>query len=164
VSASAPAPEPAPEPNTDSAVTFDSKRIKMVGFTLSHVEATKHRLSTGSKEYTAMIVHLANYDRGGSDYLPRPSKDGRRRVTLNFASPGDLEAGSYPLDGVLGEGNKLSVGIHNRDHHIGLVGGGTGTGEITAIDDGTVSGKVDVKDEHGTAIQATFTVAYETKK
>ncbi len=162
-SASAPAPEPsaepAPEAKPENAVTFTSKQISMDGFTLTHTEATKHKMSTGAKSYVAIIVHLANYDRGGGTYLPRASKDGQRKVTLNFAAPSDPKAGKYEVGGVLGESNKLSVGIHTRDHHVGLIQG-TGVGEITSIDESSINGKVSVKDEHGTTIEATFTAPF----
>lgn len=135
----------------------------MDGFTLTHTEAQKRKMTTGAKDYVAIIVHFANYDRGGGDYLPNPSKDEHRRITLNFASPGEPKPGTYQVGGVLGEANKVNVGIHTRDHHIGLINVGTGSGEITSIDDKTVSGKVKVQDEHGTSLEATFSVPYEVK-
>lgn len=156
----APAPPPPPE-KLENQVTFSSRRIGSDGFTLSHTEAAKRSMSTGAKPYVAIIVDLANYDRQGGDYLPNPSKDGQRRVTLNFAAKGEPAPGKYPIDGRLGESNKLSVGIHTRDEHIGLIAG-SGEGEITHIDDKTVRGKVSVKDEQGTSIEATFDVAYTT--
>ena len=160
--ASVATPDPAPPPAVSNSVTFASRRIGMDGFTLVHTEATQHKMSTGAKAYTAIIVHLANYARGGGNYLPEASKEGQRKVTLNFASPGAPAVGTYPVDGALGESNKLSVGIHDRDYHVGLIKG-TGTGEITSIDGGKVSGKVTVKDDQGTTLEATFNVPYETK-
>ncbi len=155
----APEPPPAAEPRAENAITFASKRVGSDGFALAHVEAAQHSLSTGAKDYVALIVHLANYDRQRGDYLPDPSKDGHRRITLNFASKGPLAVGTYPVGGVLGVSNKLSVGIHARDEHIGLING-RGEGEITYLEDGKVRGKVRVEDDHGTRVEASFDTAY----
>lgn len=156
-------PAPAPAAALKNEVSFSSRRISSDGFTLSHIEAAKRAMSTGAKPYVAIIVDLANYDRQGGDYLPNASKDGQRRVTLSFAAQGDPKAAKYPIDGKLGESNKLSVGIHARDEHIGLIQG-TGEGEITYIDDKTVRGKVSVRDEQGTRIEASFDVVYTNAK
>ena len=148
-----------------NSMTFSSSEISGDGFTLSHVEATKHNMQTGDLKYTAIIIQLANYDRGDSSWHPNPKEDGQRRVTVNFSAPSgqELKVGMYKIDGKMAEDFYLSVGIEGRINgttkNVGLYNG-EGTGEITHIDDKTISGKIDLKDSKGTTITATFTTPY----
>jgi hypothetical protein len=155
MSASAP-----PSAALSSSITFDSKKIPGGDFELVHTEAAKHAMSTGGKKYSAIIVDFANYDRQGGDYLPNASKEGHRRITLNF-SAAELGPGKFTLDAVLGASPRLSVGIHGKWDHVGIVKG-TGYGEILRLDGSVVEGKVSVKDDQGTFIEATFSVPYTT--
>jgi hypothetical protein len=157
--------KPAPkdeEARGKNTVTFASTKIPAAGFTLVHTEAAKRTMSTGNKGYRAVIVDLANYDRQGGTYLPNPSKEGQVRITLNFSGAGEPVAGTYALDAPLGKENRLSVGIHAKFEHVGVIKG-TGQGEITHIDSERVQGKVSVKDDQGTSIEATFDVPYSSE-
>ena len=112
-----------------------------------------------------MIIQLANYDRGGGSWHPAPKEDGQRRVTVNFSSPSGekLKSGKYKIGGKMAEDFYLSIGIEGKvDGKINNVGlyNGEGSGEITHIDDKTISGKIDLKDSKGTKIKATFTTPY----
>lgn len=136
---------------------FSSTDINMEGFQLTHVEAVKHTMSTAGKTYTAMVIMLANYDRGSRSYHPNPKEEGQRRVMLSFSTPSgkDLKTGSYDINGAMAKDYRLSGGIEKQGKNIGFYNA-EGTGEIIAIDSATISGKVDIRDKRGTVIKATF--------
>ncbi len=148
-----------------NSMSFSSKEVSGEGFTLSYVEAKKHNMQTDSLKYTAMIIQLANYDRGGGSWHPGPKEDGHRRVTVNFSAPSGkkLIAGKYKIDGKMAEDFYLSIGIEGKvdgkTKNAGLYNA-TGSGEITNINDKTISGKIDLKDSDGTTITANFTTPY----
>ncbi len=148
-----------------NSLSFSSTEISGEGFTLSYAEAVKHTMATGDKQYTAMIIQLANYDRGGGSWHPGPKEDGQLRVTVNFSAPSgkDLQAGTYNIGGKMAEDFYLSIGIEGmvdgKTKNVGLYNG-TGSGEIIDIDDKTISGKIDLKDSKGTTITANFTTPY----
>lgn len=148
-----------------NSMSFSSEEISGEGFILSYVEAAKHDMQTDSQKYSAMIIHLANYDRGGGSWHPSPEEDGQLRVTVNFSAPSgkELKAGMYKIDGKMAEDFYLSIGIEGKvdgiTKNIGLYNG-EGSGEITHIDDKTISGKIDLKDSKGTTITANFTTSY----
>ena len=134
-------------------------------YTEVSLEAIKHNMQTGSMKYTAMIIQLANYDRGGGSWHPGPKEDGQLRVTVNFSAPSGkkLKAGTYKIDGKMAEDFYLSIGIEGKvdgkTKNVGLYNG-KGSGEIIDIDDKTISGKIDLKDSKGTTITANFTTSY----
>lgn len=144
---------------------FSSKEIDSEDFQLTHVEAVKHTMSTAGKKYTAIIIQLANYDRGNRSYHPNPKEEGQRRVTVSFSAPTGqkLKAGSYSLDGSMAKDFRLSVGIEKKGKSIGLYNG-TGSGEILFIDDKTITAKVKVGDTRGTAIEAKFSTPWEKSR
>jgi len=148
-----------------NSMSFSSEEISGEGFTLSYVEAVKHNMQTDGLKYSAMIIQLANYDRGGGSWHPSPEEDGQLRITVNFSSPSGekLKAGTYIIDGKMAEDFYLSIGIEGKvdgiTKNIGLYDG-EGSGEITHIDDKTISGKIDLKDSKGTTITANFTTSY----
>jgi Tfp pilus assembly protein PilP len=157
--------ESKPVAKVENSMTFSSQEVSGEGFTLSYVEAKKHNMQAGDKKYAAMIIQLANYDSGGGSWHPSPKENGQCRVTVNFSAPSgqELKAGTYNVTGKMAEESYLSVGIEGMvDGKIKSVGlyNGQGTGEIISIDDKTITAKIDVKDEKGTTIKATFTTAY----
>ncbi|MEN8155187.1 MAG: hypothetical protein ABFR75_14310 [Acidobacteriota bacterium] len=149
----------------ENSMSFSSEEISGADFTLSYTEAQKHTMQTDGKKYSAMILQLANYDRGGGSWHPSPKEDGHIRVTVNFSSPSgeELKAGIYKIDGKMAEDFRLSIGIEGKvdglTKSIGLYNG-TGSGEIIHIDGKTISGKIDLKDSKGTTIKATFKTSY----
>ena len=152
-------------PDVENELEFTSEKITMEGFELTHVEAVKHMMSTAGKEYLSIVIHLANYDRGSRSYLPNPTEEGQRRVMINFSAPTreELKAGIYSLDASMAEGYRLSIGIEKMDESIGLFNG-TGSGEILAIDEETITGTIDVQDTRGTVIKATFSTPWEMSR
>jgi len=154
-----------PAAKVENSMTFSSEAVPGEGFTLSYVEAVKHNMQAGDKKYTAMIIQLANYDRGGGSWHPNPKENGQCRVTINFSAPSgqELKAGTYSVTGKMAEEFYLSVGIEGKvdgeTKTVGLING-QGSGEILSIDDKTISAKIDVKDDKGTTIKATFTASY----
>lgn len=145
----------------ENRLSFSSSQIPSDGFELTHVEATRHSMASAGKQYPAMIVQMANYDRGGGSYHPNPSEAGQRRVTLSFSGPagGELEPGVYRLDAGMGQGQGLSVGIEGGGRQVGLYNG-EGSGEIVSIDDGRIVAQVSLRDEEGTTIEARFAAEY----
>lgn len=146
-------------------LNFSSKEIDMENFQLSHIEAVKHSMSTAGKTYTAIVIQLANYDRGDRSYHPNPNEEGQRRVMISFSAPTgqELKATAYSLDGSMGKDFRLSVGIEKVGKSIGLYNG-TGSGEILLIDDKIIRGSVDVQDTRGTTIKATFSTPWEKSR
>lgn len=144
---------------------FSSKDIDSEGFQLTHIEAVKHTMSTAGKKYTAIVVQLANYNRGNRSYLPNPTEEGQRRVMLNFSAPTgqSLKAGAYSLEGSMAKDFRLSVGIEKKGKSIGLYNG-TGSGEILFIDEKTIMARVNVRDNRGTTIEATFSTPWEKSR
>lgn len=154
-----------PKAETENKITFSSTDISGEGFNLTYLEGVKHNMQTGEKKYIAIIIQLANYDRGGGSYHPNAKEDGQIRVTVSFSAPSEqeLKVGKYTLDAKMGEGQFLSVGIEGKvNGHAKTIGlyNGEGFGEITHIDTKTISGTVDLKDSKGTIIKATFTTSY----
>lgn len=154
-----------PAAKVENSLTFSSEVVSGEGFTLSYVEAVKHNMQAGDKKYVAMIIQLANYDRGGGSWHPNPKEDGQCRITINFSAPSgqELKVGTYHVTAKMAEEFYLSVGIEGKvngeTNTVGLFNG-QGSGEIISIDDKTISAKVDVKDQKGTTIKATFTTPY----
>ena len=152
-------------PRIENSASFSSNDISGEGFTLTYVEAKKHDMQTGDLKYPAMIIQLANYDSGGGSWHPSPNEDGQCRITVNFSAPSgqELKVGMYEIDGNMGEDFYLSVGIEGmvdgNVKNIGLLNG-EGIGEITQIDDKTITAKIDLKDSTGTTINATFKTEY----
>ena len=149
----------------ENSMSFSSEAISGDGFTLSYTEAKKHTMQSGDKKYSAMIIQLANYDSGGGSWHPTPKEDGHIRVTVNFSAPAgeELKAGVYNIAGTMAESNYLSIGIEGMvDGAVKSIGlyNGEGSGEITHIDDKTISGKIELKDSKGTTIKATFSTPY----
>ena len=144
---------------------FSSKDIDMEGFQLTHIEAVKHSMSTAGKKYSAIIIQLANYDRGDRFYHPNPTEEGQRRVTINFSAPAGqkLKAGPYSLNGGMAKDFRLSVGIEKKGESLGLYNG-TGSGEILLIDEKTIIARVNVQDTRGTTIEATFSTLWEKSR
>ena len=145
-----------------ATATFSSKAISGEGFKVSHIEAVQHTMQAGDKQYTSIILQLANYDRGGGSWHPAPGQDGQCRITLNYSTPAgsEFKAGPYKVDGMMAEDYFVSIGIEGRaggaTANAGLMNG-EGTAEITHYDGKTVSGKIDVKDSAGTTLKAEFT-------
>ena len=110
---------------------FSSKDIDMERFQLTYIEAVKHTMTTAGKQYTAMVIQLANYDRGERSYHPNPKEEGQRRIILSFSAPTGkkLKAGSYSLDAGMAKDFRLSAGIEKIGKSLGLYNG-TGSGEI----------------------------------
>jgi len=150
---------------TENYLHFTSKDIGMEGFTLTHIEAVKHNMTTAGKQYISIVIQLANYDSMGRSYHPNPIEEGQRRVMISFSGPAGkkLKAGFYSVDGAMAKDYRLSVGIEKKGKSIGLYNG-TGSGEILSIDDKTITGTVDVKDEKGTSIKATFSTPWEKSR
>jgi hypothetical protein len=149
----------------ENSLSFSSEKISGDGFTVSYVEAVKHNMQTSGKKYIAMIIQLANYDRGGKSWLPNPKEDGQRRVMVNFSAPSgeELKVGQYKVAGKMAKDFCLSIGIEGKsDGKVKSIGlsNGVGSGEITFIDDKIISGNIDVKDSKGTQLKATFTTPY----
>ena len=151
--------------DVENSLVFSSEEISGAEFALSYIEAKKHTMQTNDSKYSAMIIQLANYDSGGGSWHPSPAEDGHIRITVNFSAPAgkELKAGVYKIDGVMAQDFYLSIGIEGKVggsvKSIGMYNG-TGSGEITHIDDKTISGKIDLKDDKGTTIKAAFTTAY----
>ena len=148
-----------------NTLNFYSKDIDMEGFELTYVEAVKHTMSMAGKQYPAIVIQLANYDRGEWSYHPNAKEEGQRRVSISFSAPSGekLKAGPYSVDGAMAKDFRLSVGIEKKGKSIGLYNG-TGTGEILFIDDKTIKGRVTVKDTRGTTIDATFSTPWEKSR
>lgn len=144
---------------------FSSKEIDREGFQLTHIEAVKHSMSTAGKKYSAIIIQLANYDRGNHSYHPNPKEEGQCRVTLNFSAPSgqELKAGAYSLEGRMGKDFRLSVGIEKKWGNVGLYNG-AGSGEILFIDDKTIRARVKVHDTRRTTIEAIFSTLWEKSR
>ena len=158
-------PKPADGQDTKNEVHFSSEKISSEGFTLSYVEAVKWTMSSAGKTYPAMIIQLANYDRGTRSYHPNPTEEGQRRVMINFSGPAGqaLKATTYSIDGGMGKDYRLSVGIEKKGASIGLYNG-EGSGEIIHINDKTITARIDVRDSRGTTIRAFFTCPYEMSR
>ena len=142
-------------------LVFHSSKIDDAGFQLSHVEAVKHQMRSAGRAYSAMIVHLANYDRGGGSYHPNPKQAGQRRVTLNFSAPEGqaLKAGPYQVGGRMAVDYALSIGIEDQANQVGL-SNGSGTAEIVHLDDGSLSAKLNLQDAQGTVVEGAFSTSY----
>jgi len=147
---------------TENSLSFTTNDIDGTAFNLSHVEAVIHKMQANGQQYQAVILQLANYDRGGGSYHPSPTEDGQVRLTVNFSCPAgkELAVGKYGVDGAMGVDNLLSVGIEGKVNgsvkSIGLYNA-EGGGEIVYIDDEKISGRLDLKDSKGTTIKASFT-------
>lgn len=148
-----------------SQVTFSTSDIPSADFELTHVEATLHTMRMAGKEYPAMIIQMANYDRGGGSYHPGPKEEGQRRVTINFSgTPGDeLKPGVYEVGGP-GRGVAfLSIGVEGLGKQAGLYNG-EGSGEILSFDGDSIVAKVRVQDQNGTTVEATVATEYEVSR
>ena len=147
----------------EATLTFDSKKIDSAGFALSHVEAVRYTMKAAGQTYPTIIIHLANYDRGGRSYLPNAKVEGQRRVLLTFSGPaeGALAVGRYETKNTLGKGLGFSMGIETKGANVGLWGAVTGAAELTALTETSISGQVDIADEGGTTVKASFTAKIE---
>ena len=147
----------------EATLTFDSKKIEGAGFALSHVEAVRYTMKTAGQAYPTIIIHLANYDRGGRSYLPNAKVEGQRRVLLTFSGPagGALAVGRYETKNTMGKGLGFSMGIEAKGANVGLWGAVTGAAELTALTETSISGRVDIADEAGTTVKASFTARIE---
>ncbi len=146
-------------------ITFSSKKVSGEGFKASYIEAVKWTMNMSGTKYKSMNIQIANYDRQGGSYLRAPKKEGDRRVTLGFAAPSGqkLKVGKYSTSGKMAQGYNLSISIQGKGKTTGLYNG-TGTGEITQLDDNTISGKVDLKDSRGTTIKGSFSTSWTKSK
>jgi len=151
--------EPSNPVRNEGTAAFVSPKVDGTGFVPTHVEAMAHTMKADGQTYPAVIVHLANYDRGGRSYLPNPKTPGHRRVLLNFSGPtgGALRVGTYGADVAPGAGHRFSLGIEGTAGSAGFEGAVTGVAELTRLTAEAVAGRVEMKDARGASINATFT-------
>ncbi len=168
--------EKPPEQKAEYSISFHHSKVPGKDFKCTHVEAIKHKMKTGGKPlkvYPMIMVHMADYDRGDSSYLPNPKNKGDRRVLISFSAPvgKELKAGKYEAASKfrnMGEGYAVSLGFETRTEpgfsgsvNDGVYGNLTGTAELTSVSDSGISGKVDLKDSKGNWVKATFTTKVE---